>query len=232
MSGERQRTSILAVYSDSRAPFWPLRTFLTPTVPQASPPAVPSLSLAGGRGPISSNRRMFLRLGTTDEFYNITLERPASDDKGYDVLFVNVRRPGVRSAILAPLPPLPTPALKPPSFCCQLRSSNYPAATADCMCRLPPKGTSRPACATAASPTARPCPWWWAGAAQSVSGHVQALRAGCMPGAPVSCHSLGLLNPHASCAHFVLVGCVCRRLDHSGGGRWRGAHAGLVMRDG
>lgn len=34
---------------------------------------------------------MFLRLGTTDEFYNITLERPANDAKGYDVLFVNVR---------------------------------------------------------------------------------------------------------------------------------------------
>lgn len=47
-----------------------------------------------GRGPISSNRRMFLRLGTTDEFYNITLERPASDDKGYDVLFVNAAAKG------------------------------------------------------------------------------------------------------------------------------------------
>lgn len=59
-----------------------------PTQPCPCPLTAPLFT--GGRGPISSNRRMFLRLGVTDEFYNITLERPPGDTKGYDALFVNV----------------------------------------------------------------------------------------------------------------------------------------------
>lgn len=36
-------------------------------------------------------------------------------------------------------------------------------------------------------------------------GHVQAVGAGRMPDAPVSCHSLGLPDPNASCAIFLYL---------------------------
>lgn len=54
----------------------------------ASTPRVPSaacrLTMPGPKG------HTYLRMGATDEFFNIALERPPKDVKGYDVLFVNV----------------------------------------------------------------------------------------------------------------------------------------------
>lgn len=54
---------------------------------------------AGVRGVTGGHRRQLLRLGTSDEFYNVVVQRPPADPRGYDVFFVNVR-PGRRCSWL------------------------------------------------------------------------------------------------------------------------------------
>lgn len=61
----------------------PQRLQLMPTVHLITLPAGARTGVTGRRG--------FLRLGTSDEFYNVAMERPPADERGYDVLFVNVR---------------------------------------------------------------------------------------------------------------------------------------------
>jgi hypothetical protein len=58
---------------------------------------------AGGRGSGAGARRAPMRLGASDEFFNISLERPHGDSGGYDVLFVNVR--GGHGLAVSPLAP-------------------------------------------------------------------------------------------------------------------------------
>jgi hypothetical protein len=55
----------------------------------------------GGRGSGAGARRAPMRLGASDEFFNISLERPHGDSGGYDVLFVNAASKGNFSARLS-----------------------------------------------------------------------------------------------------------------------------------
>ncbi|KAI3436022.1 hypothetical protein D9Q98_002079 [Chlorella vulgaris] len=48
----------------------------------------------GGRGSSSASKRSIVRLGASDEFFNIALERPPHDGKGFDILFVNAAAKG------------------------------------------------------------------------------------------------------------------------------------------
>lgn len=148
-------------------------------MPAAPCPAPPP---AAGRGAVASSKRNLLRLGASDEFFNIAMERPAADVHGFDVMFVNVRQEGCCTcravSLCRRLPaPAPPPAKLRRGGICQRPVCQPPLAPDSWRClpplrgvrrRPPTRATSPAGCATAASPTARRCPWWREGASPLV----------------------------------------------------------------